>query len=104
MQIDYGLSPDMVAFQGFHPSLYPYFHVSVGGVETTVASEHTDSTDDTVAETTVAVVPELTTESAVEGKSPVTHCPLDKMAAISQTTFYMHFYHWKVLYFDSNFT
>ena len=32
------------------------------------------------------------------------HLSLDKMAAISQTIFQMHFREWKVLYFDSNFT
>ena len=91
-KMTYGLSPDMVAFQGFHPSLYPYFHVSVGGVKTTVASEHTDSADGTVTETTAAVVPEFTTEGAIEGFSRLTHGLLDKMTATSHKNI---FHQWK---------
>ena len=31
---------------------------------------------------------------------PLTHLPLNKMAAISQMIFSVHFCEWKVLYFD----
>ena len=72
----------------FHPRLCPYFHVSVDVVETTVAKkEYTESTDGTVAETTLGVFPELTNAGAIEGNSCLTHGLLDKMIATSQKTF-----------------
>ena len=38
------------------------------------------------------------------GATPLTQIPLDKMTAVSQTTFWMHFHEWKVSYFDPNTT
>ena len=55
------------------------------------------------------VVPDHTTAGVWEANPrlvvisfSLTHLPLDKMAAISQTTFSNSFRNWQVLYFDSN--
>ena len=78
-----------------------YFHVSVDVVETTVASEYTESR---VPETTLGVVPKLTTARAIEGNSCLTHGLMDKMTATSQKTILNAFPSMKVLFCDSNFT